>query len=345
MAETKKPPSSIDVARLAGVSQSAVSRSFTPGACVSAQTKAKVMAAAEALGYRPNIIPRIMLTNRSNIVAVVVGSLSNPYHTKALEAFSRTLQDAGKQVMLVQSDSERALNEVVGQLAGYRVDAVVSALEIVSPKVTAAIDQMRIPVVTLNSALTSAWSGTITSDNEAAGERIARLLYARGGRRFGYIAGPADSLSQRQRETGFRRGLAAVGISECALAQGDYRHSGGYAAARALFSGDPFPDAVFCANDLTAFGMIDALRTEFGLSVPKDVLVAGYDNVEAAAWPAYDLTTFDQQIDEMVGLAVDMVNGEWTGGAPKTIAPVLVERASTGGAGWGGNSNSRRVTA
>jgi DNA-binding LacI/PurR family transcriptional regulator len=294
MARTEKPPSSIDVARLAGVSQSAVSRSFTPGACVSAQTKAKVMAAAEALGYRPNLIPRIMLTHRSNIVAVVVGSLTNPFHSKALEAFSRTLQRAGKQVMLVQSDSERALDEVVGQLAGYRVDAVLSAHEIISADVAAAIDQMRIPVVTLNSAVTSAWSGTITSDNEVAGERIAQLLHARGGRRFGYIAGPADSLSQQQREAGFRRGLAAFGITECARAQGDYQHGGGYAAARIMFSGNFAPNAVFCANDLTAFGVIDALRAEFGLTV-------------------------------------DTVDGEWTTGSSKAVVPVLVERASTAG--------------
>ena len=331
MARNEKPPSSIDVAKLAGVSQSAVSRSFTPGKCVSAETRAKVVAAAEALGYRPNILPRILLTNRSNIVAVVAGSLINPYHTRALEAFSRALQAAGKQMMLVQTDTERTLGEAVGQLAGYRVDAVVSAHEIVSAEVTAMIDRMRIPVVTLNSALTSAWSGTVTSDNETAGEHIARLLHARGGRRFGYIAGPADSLSQQQREAGFRRGLAALGIAECAWAQGDYWYGGGYAAARALFSGSLRPDALFCANDLTAFGAIDALRTEYGLSVPGDVLVAGYDNVEAAAWPPYALTTFDQRIDEMVGLALTMIEGEWTTGPSATVAPALVERASTAG--------------
>ncbi|MGQ9364913.1 LacI family DNA-binding transcriptional regulator [Azospirillum sp. ST 5-10] len=331
MARAGKPPSSIDVARLAGVSQSAVSRSFTPGASVSAPTRAKVMAAADAIGYRPNVIPRIMRKHRSNIVAVVVGSLDNPYHTRALEAFSRALQRAGKQVMLVQTDTERTLGEAVGRLAGYCVDAVVSAHEVESEEVAAAIDRMRIPVVTLNSALTSAWSGTIISDNEAAGERIARLLHDRGGRRFGYVAGPADSLSQRQREAGFRRGLAGLGIADCARAPGDYRHGGGRAAARALFSAAAPPDAVFCANDLTAFGLIDALRGEFGLAVPGDVLVAGYDNVDAAAWPAYDLTTFDQRVDTMVGLAVGMLDGDWDAGPSATVAPVLVERSSTAG--------------
>ncbi len=329
MARAGRPPSSVEVARLAGVSQSAVSRTFTPGACVSAETRAKVLAAAEALGYRPNLIPRIMLTDRSGIVAVVVGSLANPYHARALEAFSRTLQEAGKQVMLVQAGTERALGTAVDTLAGYRVDAVVSALEVVSPDVVAAIDRTRVPVVTLNSALTGAWSATVTSDNAAAGERVARLLHARGGTRFGYIAGPADSLSQVQREAGFRRGLAALGVPLSARGQGDYGHGAGYVAARAMFAGPDRPDALFCANDLTAIGAIDALRAEFGLEVPRDVMVAGYDNVEAAGWAAYGLTTFDQRIDRMVALAVGLLEGEWAGGTSRAVEPELVERAST----------------
>ena len=324
-----KPPSSMDVARLAGVSQSAVSRTFTPGASVSPETKAKVMAAADALNYRPNIIPRILLKNRSDIVAVVVGSLANPYHSKALQAFSGKLQALGKQVMLVQTNFDRSLDEVVGQLASYRVDAVVSPLEITSPEVTALIDRMRIPVITLNSDHTSEWSATVSSDNEMAGDCIAQLLWKRGGKRFGYIAGPRDSPSQQQRESGFRRGLAAVGVTDCAWEQGDYSYQGGYAAARKMFAVDSPPNALFCVNDLVALGAIDALHVEFGLKIPSDVMIAGYDNIEAAGWSAYQLTTFDQCIDEMVSHAVAMLEGDWVSSAQSLIAPVLVERAST----------------
>lgn len=324
-----KPPSSIDVARLAGVSQSAVSRTFTPGASISPETKAKVMAAAEALNYRPNIIPRIMLKNRSNIVAVVVGSLSNPYHSKALQAFSTKLQEQGKQVLLVQTNFDRSLDEVVGELASYRVDAVVSPLEITSPEVTSLIDRMRTPVITLNSDHTSEWSATVSSDNEWAGNCIAQLLWKRGGKRFGYIAGPRDSPSQQQREAGFRSGLAAVGVTDCAWEQADYFYEGGYAAAKNMFAVDSPPDAVFCVNDLVGLGAMDALRIEFGLKIPDDVMIAGYDNIEATGWSAYQLTTFDQRIDEMVKSAVAMLEGDWVSSAQALIPPTLVERAST----------------
>ncbi|PTQ08244.1 LacI family transcriptional regulator [Sphingomonas oleivorans] len=325
-----RPPSSIEVARVAGVSQSAVSRTFTPGASVSAETRAKVKAAADALGYRPNLIPRIMLTDRSGIVAVVVGGFYNPFHAMTLEAFARALRAAGKQVMLVQVESDRALDEVVGELSAYRVDAVVSALSIHAQDVADALSAFRIPIVTLNSAITTEWIRTVSSDNEGAGEAAAALLYERGGRRFGYIAGPQDSIAQTRREAGFRRGLARLGVGQCASSCGNYDHGGGYAAIREMFAGDAPPDALFCVNDLTALGAIDALRIEFGLQCPTDVLVVGYDNIAAAAWPAYQLTTFDQNVEEMVARAIDMIDADLAGTASCDIVqPMLVERSTT----------------
>lgn len=323
-----KPASSIDVARLAGVSQSAVSRTFTPGASISPETKAKVMAAAEALNYRPSLIPRIMLKNRSNIVAAIVGSLANPFHSSVLQVFAERLQQQGKQVMLVQN-FDRRLDQVVADLACYRVDAVVSSLEITSAEISASIDKLRIPVITLNSAHVSEWTGTVVSDNAAAGQRIAGLMLERGGKRPGYIAGPRDSLSQQQRESGFRQGLADLGVNDCAWAQADYSYQGGYAAARELFTNDATLDCLFCVNDLVALGAMDALRIEFGLKIPDDVMIAGYDNIDTAAWPAYRLTTFDQRIDEMVGAAVAVLERDWQANERALVAPALFERAST----------------
>ena len=233
-----RPPSSTDVARAAGVSQSAVSRAFTPGARIAEATRAKVMAAADALGYRPNLLPKILQTNRSGIVAVVVGGFYNPYFAMTLEAFSKALTARGLQMLLVRVESDRKLDSVVSQLAGYRVDAVVSALALTSQEAADQLSKLRIPIVTLNSDLSGDWIRSVSSDNFAAGEAAARLLSERGGTRFGFVAGPGDSPAQVAREAGFARGLEKQGLPPALRAGGGYDYASGAGAAPRQTMGD-----------------------------------------------------------------------------------------------------------
>jgi len=271
-----------------------------------------------------------MLTDRSDIVAVIVGGFYNPFYAATLEAFTLALHAAGKQIMLVQVESDRALDEILEKLSGYRVDAVLSALSILSPEVARALSAFRIPIVTLNSETSGKWIRTVSSDNEGAGFAAARVLHARGGTRFAYIGGPEDSPAQMQRGEGFRYALQELGIKECAFARGNYDHDGGYAAARELFSGSKRPDALFCANDLTALGAIDALRDGFGLDVPSDVQVIGYDNIPAASWPPYRLSSFDQDVEAMVSHAMSLMDIDGPEPAAKIVAAKFIERDSTG---------------
>jgi DNA-binding LacI/PurR family transcriptional regulator len=317
------------VARLAGVSQSAVSRTFTPGGVVSAATRAKVLAAAEALDYRPNLLSRSLTTGRSGLVAVAVGGLANPFHAMALESFAAGLQRAGRQVMLVVVEDEWALGSAVEVLAGYRVDAVLTSLSVNAADVAEALTRFSVPIVTMNSSVTSRWVRTVAADDHGAGVAIARHLHAQGARRFGYIAGRPGTLAQERREAGFRQGLADLGIADCARAQGDHHHGGGSAAVRALYRSGTGPDGLFCLNDLTAMGAIDALREEFGLRCPEDVLVAGYDNVAASAWPPYRLTTVDVGLDRVAARAFALIEAEDGGPSEVLVRPRLVLRAST----------------
>ncbi|MCJ2043093.1 LacI family DNA-binding transcriptional regulator [Methylobacterium sp. J-078] len=325
----KRPPSSIAVARLAGVSQSAVSRTFTPGGIASPATRAKVLAAAEALGYRPNLLSRSLTTGRSGIVAVAVGGLANPFHAMALESFAEGLQRTGRQVMLVVVADEWALGSAVELLSGYQVDAVLTSLSVNATDVAEALARFAVPIVTMNSAVTSRWVRTVAADDHGAGVAIAKHLHAQGARRFGYIAGRSGTLAQERREAGFRQGLAELGIAECARAQGDHHHGGGSAAVRALYASGTGPDGLFCLNDLTAMGAIDALREDFGLRCPEDVLVAGYDNVAASAWPPYRLTTVDVGLDRIAAQAFALMEAEEVEPSEVLVRPHLVTRAST----------------
>jgi DNA-binding LacI/PurR family transcriptional regulator len=325
--------SSTDVARLAGVSQSAVSRAYRPGASVSDETRRKVFEAAEALGYRPSRIPQIMRDHRSHLVAVVVGGFYNPFYAQVLEHFARQLQAIGDQVLLIHVDSGHSLDDAIPKLASYRVDAIVSALAVLSNEGSEALARLRIPVIAFNSAVKNQWVSTVSCANREAGAAIADLFVSRGARTFGYISGPVDSPASADRLTGFRDRLRQGGFSDLRIATGDFRYEGAAGAIRAICEGG-LPDAIFCANDLTAMGAIDAIRARGGRRIPEDVMIAGFDGIPAASWGAYDLTTFEQDAAAMVARAVEIVTTSTATHRPLgeiaiTVSPRLVERGST----------------
>lgn len=330
----KKYASSVDVARLAGVSQSAVSRTFKIGASVSPETRKKVLAAAEQLNYRPSLIPRIMLTHRSHLVAIVIGAMHNPFYAMVLEQFLVRLQKAGNQVLLVHVHSDYSLDAVIPRLASYRVDAIVSALSILSLESAEELARLQIPVVSFNSETTNAWVSSVRSDNRKAGEAIADLFIARGGRRFGYISGAKGSLASDERYNGYSQRLVTSGFEPPVVRAAGFRYERGFKAAQEMFSRSRPPDALFCANDLSAIGAMDALRQQ-GLRIPEDVIIAGFDDIPAAGWGSYELTTFLQDGARMVDETLRLIERYIDPDTPSTngvsvVVPVqLIERATT----------------
>jgi DNA-binding LacI/PurR family transcriptional regulator len=322
-----RPITSHDVARLAGVSQSAVSRAFTPGASISPALREKVKAAATRLGYQPNLLPRMILHGRSGIVAVVVGGGYNPHHAATLEAFSLALRKAGKKIMLVQGDSDRALDEVVGELIGYRIDGVVSALSILTHKAAAAISAHGIPVVILNSGITTDFVHVVEIDNEAAGRAAAQHLITRGARRLSYVG--AESIASRARQLGFCTAAVEAGIARPSYLHGTLDHDGGFTAGQAMLAAKDRPDGIFCVNDLTAIGVIDALRLEGGLTIPQDAQLIGFDNIPASRWPAYDLTTIDQDVETMARRAIELLEGGTSEENGRTVVDFIFKERST----------------
>lgn len=332
MKPTKKYASSTDVARLAEVSQSAVSRTFGGGR-VSPETRAKVLAAAAQLNYRPSALPQIMLTERSRLVAVVVGGMYNPFYAEVLEIFGRRLQETGHQILLFRADSSYTLDSAIPLLAGYRVDAVVSALAVLSDEAARELSTFNVPIVSFNTTVVSDHISAVCCDNAGGGAKIAELFLARGARRCAYVAGPADSPASNDRFAGFAGALAAAGATPPRRVAGDFTYEAGWRGAIELFGGADAPDAVFCANDLVAFGVIDAIRDRFGLDSPGDVLVAGFDDIPAAAWKGYDLTSVDQNAEAMVGASLAIIDADGGGrrGSLEVLPARVVERGTTAG--------------
>ena len=306
----KTQATSLDVARLAGVSQSAVSRCFTAGASVSDAMRNKVQEAARKLGYQPNAHARSLITGRSRIIGLVLSALENLYYPAVLERLAKRLQQDGYHLLIFIGDNANS-DDLVEEILQYNVDGIVLGATTLSSALAQRCADASIPVVLFNRIMASGSAGAVSSvrsDNVGGGRDIARFLVAGGHQRIAYIAGREDSSTNLERERGFRDGLAELGQRIYARAIGNYDVDQARQAALDLFANAADrPDAVFVAGDLMAIVVLDTLRHELGLAVPQDVSVVGFDNVPQAAWASYELTTFEQPVQPMVEATVALL--------------------------------------
>lgn len=330
-----EPPvkvTAFDVARLAGVSQSAVSRVFTPGASASKATVEKVRAAAAQLGYRPDPLARAMITGRTRIIGLVVAYLENQFYPVAIEHLSRVLQSKGYHILVFMAgNATEKVAEVMQELLDYQVDGIITASVAMTNDLTARCRAAGIPVVMFNRGQDDGGLSEVTSDNVAGGRKVAEHLMASGHRRIAHIMGWQGSSTGRDRARGFAEALREAGLVPFAMIDGMYSREEAANATRALFAGAERPDAIFVGNDHMAFAVMDCLRFELGLSVPGDVSVIGYDDVPLAAWPSYNLTTLRQPVRRMVDATVEIllnqIEGETTPSRIRIEGP-LIERGS-----------------
>ncbi|MBF8676946.1 LacI family DNA-binding transcriptional regulator [Pseudomonas fulva] len=321
-------PTSHDVAREAGVSQSAVSRVFAEGGSVSPAMRARVEAAAARLGYRPSRLPAIMRSGKSGIVAVVVGGLYNPFHTMTLESFVQALSAAGKQSLVVRVENDRDLDGALGELVSLKVDGVLSALSVSSDETAAELDRHRLPMVTLNSATCSEWVRAVNSNNEQAGQQAAEALYHSGSRHFAAVLGPVDTLSHYDRAVGFAAAISVKRDSTVSISHGAYDYDWGRREGERLLGLAIRPDGIFCGNDLIASGLVDRWA-EAGLYAPYDYRIIGFDNMPFAAWSRFGLTSFDQNTAQLAETALALLSNFNDQSITPLIVPArLVKRGS-----------------
>ncbi|MCY3875281.1 MAG: LacI family DNA-binding transcriptional regulator [Rhodobacteraceae bacterium] len=299
---------SADVAVLAGVSRSAVSRTFTPGASASSVTAEKVRMAAAKLGYKPNSLARAVVSGRSRIVGLVVAYLDNQFYPEALEKLSVALQEKGYHVLVfMASQAAGNIDSVVEEILAYQVEGLILASVALSSDVAERCRDVGVPVVLFNRSQDVGDVTAVTSANVAGGRKVADFLLAGGHRRIGYIAGWEGASTQRDREAGFVNRLTEAGVSLYAREVGQFTLDGAAGAAQRMFDRPDRPEAVFVANDHMAFAVMDVLRFQIGLTVPANVSVVGYDDVPLSGWPTYDLTTVRQPANRMVSETVDIL--------------------------------------
>ncbi|MEI2417161.1 LacI family DNA-binding transcriptional regulator [Orrella sp. JC864] len=296
-----------DIARLAGLSQSTVSRVLRKHPSVRPATRERVMAVIDKHEYLPSAAARLMKTNRSGTIAVVVENLANPLYPLLLQQLVDRLSQQGLRATVWELDGP--MDEATTRsIAQSPVDGVIfaTATDDTLPQLERiAADK---PVILINRSVRTQAFDTVVSDNAAGGAAVARYFLSAGRRRLGLLSSRSPASTIREREEGFLAALAGQGAAQACtrgpLAFGAFSYDSGHRAIQALLAEDPAIDSVFCTNDIIAIGALDGARA-LGRRVPEDLWLVGYDDIPMARWDCIALSTVRQPLAEMSAAAVE----------------------------------------
>jgi len=294
-----------EVAERAGVSRSAVSRTFTAGASVSAETRRKVLEAAEALGYHVNHLARGLMLNESGIVCLIVSEIGTPYRSALIRALTQQLQLSGKIAMLINTDrSDGSVDLALRQAIRYRADASIILSGLPDKSITQLCLKSGQRLVLINRDDDQEGPLRINIEDAAAARRVLTAFIRAGCRKLAFANSEAGTPSLMAREHGFVAAAKEMGLDVAVARHGHTGYEAGRVLAQQLLTLADRPDAVFCATDLLACGFMDAARHQFAMLIPDQLCVAGFDDIEQASWTSYDLTTFAQPVDQIAQAAV-----------------------------------------
>ncbi len=295
---------SIEVAKAAGVSQATVSRAFAGGK-VSPPVRARVLAIAEELNYRPNAVARSLTRGRSQLIGMIVSDQTSLIYPELVYELTERLADRGYRVLLFTTSDQRGEAHVLNEIWSHRVDGVVS-LAPLSAGHLAQLARHDLPVVLYNQ-IGGRGASNVYCDHLDAGAQLAGRLLAAGQRAFGVLAGPATSFVSTQFLTGFRTALDGAD-ARVAVAQGPYRYDFAEPGLRHVVSElGGVPDTVICVNDTVAAGCLDDLRLKRGLAVPTEVSVVALNGRGPSLWAGYAITALRQPTERMAEAAVALL--------------------------------------
>ena len=324
-----------DIARVLEISQSTVSRALRGDPRVAPETTERILETARRMNYTPNLAARSLITRKTGIVALIVSDITNPFYPELLDVLHNEFALAGYRTVLFNERTDAPLEQHVADLVnGAAVDGVVYLSATLGAPLPG-LGVGAIPVVLVNRYIDAGRVDTVVSDNRRGGRIVAEAIVGAGHRHVALIAGPENATTSRDRERGFRDGLRVHGIEldQALRRSGPFSHHSGYESCLDLLAASPRPTAIFAANDVIAFGALDAAR-RLGVAVPDELSIVGFDDIDMAGWEGFNLTTVGQPLAEMgraaVGLLVERI--ATNGGDPdphRLVFPVeLVTRGT-----------------
>jgi DNA-binding LacI/PurR family transcriptional regulator len=313
---TRVSATSRDVARAANVSQALVSRAFTGNGRIAPETRAHILKVAREIGWQPNALARSMVTGDAPLVAVITARLDFDWRAQVLSRFLRAIQDWQLKPLLFYAHNDDDVDALLGETISWRTRGVIVTAGAVGRQRAADILANNQFLVALNRSANHPKGFSVATDNILGGAMAADLLADEGRERFLILAGPQDKWAPASRTRGFVDQLRRRGHEPRIWHSETMTFEEGRDGAAALLDlpRAERPDAVFATNDALALGMLDGLMGH--LAVPDDLSVVGFDNLPAASWTPYRLTTIEQPIDYMVGRVLDYLNESEDGTPP-----------------------------
>lgn len=323
-----------DVAQMAGVSSQTVSRAINNKGEIRPETRARILAIVERLGYRPSTLARGLAAHKSFTLGLVVPDIANPFFSEVARGAEEVAHGAGYSLLLcnIIEDPDREIN-AFRTLEAQRVDGVLLCSSRLSDEELRARAAKFPAAVLVNRTLPDSNLSSVSIDDEAGARHAVQHLLDSGRRTIAFLAGPPASRSGAHRARGYQRALAEANIRldpELSLPCAPHLE-GGRDAARALLALHPEIDGLLCYNDLTAIGALQACA-ELGRRIPEEIAVVGCDDIALAALVAPALTTSRSDKRrlgaEAVRLLLSQVGGCVMGCEDIVLQPELIVRAS-----------------
>ncbi|MDR9828997.1 LacI family DNA-binding transcriptional regulator [Vibrio sp. FNV 38] len=303
---------SIDVARMLGVSQSMVSRAFSPNASISEKKRKLIIDGAQKLGYTPNAMARGLTSKRSGLIAIVSDNESNPIYDEIIRKISYTIQMQGGQPVLCIADNNN-MNTAVNKAIEYQVDGLIIATSNFNKGILNKCLAHGIQITFINQYLEGTQASSFCTDNRLTGTQIADYLVKTGRLRTAYLAGNSGSMVNEHRWDGFRDRLLQHGAPPPLYIPGTFSFQSGLDAAEIITQQYKEIEAVFCANDIIAIGLLEGMQK---ISKPQRPAVVGVDDIPMAAWPSFQLTSYRQPLNQLIEDAItQLLNRIKTGSA------------------------------
>lgn len=300
-----------DIAEIAGVSHTTVSRALRGNPRISTHTIERIRLIAEDLGYIPNTVARGLKTRRSQVLGVIVRRIVDPFFSEVLQGIEDVLHEADYSLFLAAShrDPERE-REIMQALGERRVDGVIVSSTQIQPEHLRHLERFHVPLVLINNqSIDEPNVQSVYHDDAYGSRRLMQHLLGLGHKRIAYLGNGRGGRTNAQRIQGYREALVQAGLDlnpDYIVIGPNGQPDGGVKGMKELLTASERPTAVACYNDMMAIGAIQAIL-QAGLRVPVDVSITGFDNIELAAYVAPPLTTFHQPKYELGREAAAMI--------------------------------------